>query len=229
VSGDPRTTDPTQDTATAKRAEAAARALLADLPRLHHWGPEPSVGGLNQAIGERIITELGRYEEPRVVETGAGASTLLFCCLEPKAVTSIAPDAALRDRTLSEAEAREIPTDRLRFLCEQSELALPRLAAAGEGFEVGFIDGSHGMPSVFVDFCFMNLMMPVGGTLFVDDVQLYSVAQLYGLLRQQEEFDYVALDSKMATFRKVLEHAFLPDWRGQPFVEQNTVVDPPSR
>lgn len=221
------TTGTPQGTGTGKDKEAASRALLANLPRLHHWGTEPEVGGLNQPIGNRIITELARYDSPRVVETGAGASTLLFCCLEPETVTSIAPDAALRDRMLAEGATREIPTDRLRFLCDYSELALPRLAAAEEEFDVGMIDGSHGLPSVFVDFCYMNLMLPVGGTLFVDDVQLFSVAQLYLLLRQQEGFEYVALDDKMATFRKVLDHPFLPDWRAQPYVEQNTVVGPP--
>lgn len=206
----------------------AARALLANPPRMHQWGGDPVVGGLTQQIGERIIAELGRYDSPRVIETGSGVSTLLFCCLGPAALTSIDPGAALRDRMLSEAEAREIPTDRLRHICEQSELALPRLAAEGEQFDVALIDGSHNWPAVFVDFCYFNLMLPVGGTLFVDDVQLFSVAQLYLLLRQQEEFEYVALDSKFATFRKVLDHPFLPEWRSQPYIEQNTVVAPPS-
>ncbi len=226
--GDPLTTDTPQGTGTANDTEVAARALLADLPRLHDWGRGPEVGGLTQPIGNRIITELARYDSPRVVETGAGASTLLFCCLEPGAVTSIAPDAALRDRMLAEAAARGIPIDRLRFVCEQSELALPRLAAAGERFDAGLIDGAHGWPNVFVDFCYINLMLPVGGTLFVDDVQLYSVAQLYLLLRQQEEFEYVALDDKLATFRKVLDHPFLPEWSSQPYIKQNTVVAPAS-
>ena len=31
--------------------------------------------------------------------------------------------------------------ERLQFLCERSELALPRLFALGERFDVGLIDG----------------------------------------------------------------------------------------
>lgn len=203
-----------------------ARALLNDLPRLHHWRGTSKVGGLTQAIGDRIIVELERYESPRVLETGAGATTLLFCCLDPGALTSIAPDAALRDRMLTEAASRGISVDLLRFICGRSEVALPRLAADGERFDVGLIDGSHNWPSVFVDFCYINMMMPAGGTLFVDDVRLYSVSQLYLLLRQQEEFEYVALDSrKLATFRKLTDRPFLPEWRAQPYIEQNTVVE----
>jgi hypothetical protein len=208
--------------------EAAARALLADPPRLHDWGRGWEVGGLTNRIGERLITELDRYDSPRVVETGAGASTLLFCTLEPAAVTTIAPDAALRDRMLAAASERGISTERLRFICDRSELALPKLAESGERCEAAFIDGSHNWPAVFVDFCYLNLMLPVGGTMFVDDVQLYSVDQLYNLLRKQEEYEYVGLEDKMATFRKVLDHPWLPEWRSQPYIEENTVVEPPS-
>jgi hypothetical protein len=220
-----RQADPMEAT---KTPEAAARTLLADPPRLHDWGHGWEVGGLTHRIGERLIGELARYDAPRVIETGAGASTLLFCCLEPEGVTSIAPDAALRDRMLAAAADREISTERLRFICDRSELALPKLAEAGDRYEAALIDGSHNWPAVFVDFCYINLMMPVGGTMFLDDVQLYSVAQLYNLLRKQEEFEYVGLEDKMATFRKVLDHPWLPEWRSQPYIEENTVVDPPS-
>lgn len=207
--------------------EATARALIADPPRLHDWGHGWEVGGLTGRIGERLIAELGRYESPRVIETGAGASTLLFCALEPAAITSIAPDEGLRDRALAAAVERGISTDRLHFICDRSELVLPKLAEEGDCYEAAFIDGSHNWPAVFVDFCYLNLMVPVGGVMFVDDVQLYSVAQLYNLLRKQEEFEYVGLDDKMATFRKVLDHPWLPEWRSQPYIEENTVVDPP--
>jgi Methyltransferase domain len=205
---------------------ADARALLADLPRLHHWGGEPQVGGLTPVIGDRMIAELARYESPRVVETGAGATTLLFCCLDPAALTSIAPNAELRDRIFAEAQERQIALDPLRFLCERSEIALPAMAADGDRFDVGLIDGSHNWPSVFVDFCYINMMIGEGATLFVDDVHLYSVSQLYCLLRQQEEFEYLALDGKMATFRKVVDRPFLPEWNGQPFIVRNSAVPP---
>src|SRR5215216_3600597 len=132
-------------------SEAVARALLADPPRLHDWGRGWEVGGLTHRIGERLIGELGRYDAPRVIETGAGASTLLFCCLEPEAVTSIAPDPALRDRMLAAGADRGIPTERLRFICDRSELVLPKLAEAGDRFDAALIDGSHNWPAVFVD------------------------------------------------------------------------------
>jgi hypothetical protein len=203
---------------------AAARSLLDDLPRLHDWGRGLEVGGLDVLIGQRIIDEVSRYDDPRILETGAGASTLLFLCLEPRSLTSIAPDAALHERMLAAAREREISVDRLDFLCEQSELALPRLFAQGERFDIGLIDGCHGWPAVFVDFCYINMIMPVDGTLFVDDVQLYSVSQLYQWLREQEEYECAGLDGKFATFRKVLDRPLLADWDSQPFIVRNTVT-----
>jgi predicted O-methyltransferase YrrM len=200
----------------------SAHALLADLPKLHIWGGQPRVGGLNEVIGDRIIAEIEARDAPHVLETGAGATTLLFLCLAPHALTTIAPDAALQQRVLEEAKARGISTDRLRFLCDRSEIALPRLADAHESIDVGLIDGNHGWPAVFVDFCYINRMLRKGGLLFVDDVQLHSVSQLFLLLRHQEEFDLVSLDGKFATFRKVRDHEFLPDWRAEPFIRMST-------
>jgi hypothetical protein len=206
-------------------APTAARALLANLPKLHRWGGEEQVGGLNSVIGERMITELARYDSPRVIETGAGATTLLFSCLDPGALVSIAPNAELRDRIFAEATKRQIALTRLFFVCDRSELALPRAAADRNRFDVGLIDGSHNWPNVFVDFCYINMMMPAGGTLFVDDIHLYSVSQLHHLLRQQEElFEFVALDDKMATFRKLVEDQFLPEWNQEPYIAEQSPV-----
>ncbi len=201
-----------------------ARALLANLPKLHYWGGEEQVGGLNSVIGERMITELARYEAPRVIETGAGATTLLFCCLDPGALVSIAPDADLRDRIFAEAERRRVDLTRLFYVCDRSELALPSIAAGRNRFDVGLIDGSHNWPSVFVDFCYINMMMPASGTLFVDDIHLYSVSQLFRLLRRQEQFEHVALDGKMATFRKLVDRPFLPEWNREPYIAENSPV-----
>jgi Methyltransferase domain len=209
------------DTLTRRGGDVGA--LLADLPKLHYWAGAEQVGGLNHRIGDRISTELARYRSPRVVETGAGATTLLFCCLDPQVLTSIAPDAELYERIIAEADKREIGLGPLRFLCERSETALPRMAAEEDRFDVGLIDGCHNWPSVFVDFCYINMMMPAGGTLFVDDIHLYSVAQLYFLLRQQDEFEYVAVDDKLATFRKLVDRQFLPDFNAQPYITQNTI------
>ncbi len=68
----------------------------------------------------------------------------------------------------------------------------------------------------------VNVMLRQRGLLFLDDVQLHSVGQLFLLLRQQPEFELVALEGKFATFRKLTDEPFLPEWSGQPFVRANS-------
>jgi Methyltransferase domain len=202
---------------------AAPLAFLQDLPTLHHWGGRPQVGGLDRRIGRRIVDELEPLEHPAVLETGAGASTLLFLLLDVGQLTSVAPDEALHARVLAEAAARGISTDALRFVVDRSEWALPAMAAAGEHVDVALIDGNHGWPAVFVDFCYVNVMLRRDGILFLDDVQLHSVSQLYLLLRNQPEYERIALDGKLATFRKVSDEPFLPDWAAQPFIRASSM------
>src|SRR5262245_57177866 len=120
---------------------AASRSFLQDLPTLHVWGGRPQVGGLDRRIGKRIVEELEALDVPAIIETGAGATTLLFLCLNPSSVTSIAPDAELRNRVFAEAASRSIPTEVLRFVTGRSEWVLPELAAAGEPIDVALIDG----------------------------------------------------------------------------------------
>jgi len=197
------------------------QALLDDHPFLHrdrHGAPKD--GGLTRGMARRFTEELSAFDRPRIVETGTGLSTLLFLCLDPAQVISISPAPDLHERALAEADSRGIDTGPLRLVADCSESALPLLALV-EHLEIdaGFIDGCHGWPAVFVDFCYLNRMLRPGGLLFVDDLQLFPVAQLVCLLRaQRPHFEFVAVDGKMATFRKVVDHQYLPDWRLEPFL-----------
>jgi predicted O-methyltransferase YrrM len=203
-------------------------ALMRDKPFLHvDRQGAPRDGGTNRPIAQRFVTELGAMDAPRIAETGTGVSTLIFLALAPASVISISPDPDLHERTRREAEARGIDLGPLRLVDDRSETALPLLALVEQvQIDAGFIDGNHGWPAVFVDFCYLNRMLRVGGLLFVDDVHLYPVAQLVGLLRQQQpHYELVAIDSrKMATFRKRLDTPYLPDWSMEPFLTMNTAT-----
>lgn len=207
------------------KAERHVVAFLRDLPRVHERGDQPAhSGGLNPRLGQVMIDEIRKLGDgPRSIETGAGNSTLLFMMLGCSSVTAIAPDEKLGRRIRSEAADRNVDDSVLRFINDRSERALPRLALDENArCEIGFIDGNHGWPSVFVDFCYLNMMLQQDGVLFVDDVHVYACAQLMLLLRDQPEFELVSLVGKMATFRKKTTAQFLPDWRGEPFILANT-------
>jgi hypothetical protein len=201
-----------------------AVAFLHDLPVLHvaNGSRGAYTGGLNPRLGNVMIDEIRALGSPSIIETGAGASTLLFMMLGCASVTSIAPDKSLGERIRMEAVRRELNLDTLTFINDRSERALPKLAASGTRCQAAFIDGDHGWPAVFVDFCYLNMMMDSGAVLFVDDVQIYACAQLMMLLRAQPEFEFVSVAAKMATFRKTSDRAFLPNHRRQPFIMMNS-------
>ncbi len=196
--------------------------FLTDLPKLHlrPHGRSHS-GGLNPRLGKAFIDQLARFDRPAIIETGAGNSTLLFLMLGCT-VTSISPDEALGAQITSAAEARGIDTSALTYLCDRSELALPKLAAGGQRCQAAFIDGNHGWPSVMVDFCYLNFMLERDGVLFIDDIQIYACSQLMLLLRSQPQFADMTVVGKMVSFRKVTDAQWLPDSSAEPFIIANS-------
>jgi len=204
--------------------EKRAVAYLSDLPKMHERGDRPAhSGGLNLRLGKVMIEELQKLDSPTIIETGAGSSTLLFVMLGCSKVISIAPDEKLGRRIHEEGQQLKLDVGVLTYINDRSERALPKLALDDKvRCQAAFIDGNHGWPSVFVDFCYLNMMMDKGAILFVDDVHVYACAQLMLLLQSQPEYEFMRLDGKMATFRKTTQAEFLPDWRGEPFIEMNT-------
>src|SRR5581483_667020 len=73
-------------------------------------------------------------------------------------------------RNLQEAGLRDFD-----LLEEPSELALPRLLAAGEQFDAALIDGYHTFDQTMVDFYYVNRLLRVGGYLAIDDCNLPAV------------------------------------------------------
>ncbi len=204
-----------------------AQSILSDRPFLHRdRNGEPKDGGLNRPMGERFVKELSALDKPRIAETGTGLSTLLFLSLDAGSVITISPAPDLHERVRDEGRTRGIELGPLRFVDDRSETALPLLALVeGVELDAGFIDGNHGWPAVFVDFCYLNRMLRPGGLMFIDDIQIYAVAQLVCLLREQTpHYEFVGIDSKMATFRKGIDKDYLPDWRMEPFIVSNTAT-----
>jgi hypothetical protein len=200
------------------------RALARDLPKLHFWNGSWQVGGLTVQIADRLADLVLDLGQPRVVETGAGASTLIFLAAGASQVTSIAPDVGLGERIRAAGRERGLPMENWTYVAERSEEALPVMARTGSFADLAFIDGNHGMPSVFVDFCYLNTMIRSGGILVVDDLHLHSCSQLALLLRRQPEFELLTLDVKQGVFRKLSDERYLPDWRGQPFLTDASLI-----
>jgi predicted O-methyltransferase YrrM len=60
-------------------------------------------------------------------------------------------------------------------LAEDSRIALPRLMAERQRFDLAFVDGNHRFDGVFVDLVYLGLLLRPGGVVFLDDHQLPAV------------------------------------------------------
>lgn len=58
---------------------------------------------------------------------------------------------------------------RYELIEEESQIALPRLAADGELFDAAFVDGSHKFHNVFVDLYYLQRLVAPGGLVVLDD------------------------------------------------------------
>lgn len=205
-----------------------AENFLSNLPALHSWdgGQTWKSGGFGRRELQALIGLVTEHAgtEARVLETGAGNSTLAFLLAGARSVTSIAPDAALFERIRSYCAEHGIDTARLHERVAYSEDALPGLVAdmeaSGEHADIALIDGGHGWPTVFVDFCYMFRALRKGGFLVVDDIQLYSVGELSRFLSEDPHVRLVMRMPKTLVFEKVVEKRYLPDFGGQPYIRR---------
>jgi predicted O-methyltransferase YrrM len=203
-------------------------AYLDDLPRLHTWdlGVTWNTGGFYPSQlrrMHRIVRE--RFGDgARILETGAGNSTITFLYGCPKQLVAIAPSADLRDRILAYCADHEIESSPLDFRVERSEIELPAIALATDApvFDVVLLDGGHGWPTVFVDFCYCNSMMRAGSLLLLDDTQLHSVAELSRLLERQTGFTFKEALGKLQVWEKDDDQRFLPEHSREPYLIEMT-------
>ena len=204
------------------------RDLVDNPPMLHVWDGQSRVGGFQTYVATRLVdfvsSQLGGSQF-KALETGAGLTTLIFKALGASTVTSIDPTENLGARIHDEAIARGIDSEGISIIEERSELALPQLVANGFQCDVFLIDGAHGWPNVFVDFCYGYMCLRQGGLLLVDDIQLYSVQQLFLFLSAQPGFTCISnsQDRKLAAFTKDTAETSVTPWESmQPFIMENT-------
>jgi len=202
-------------------------AYLDDLPLLHTWdgGEKWNTGGFNasqlRSMHDLIRTRFGE-QRPSIIETGAGNSTITFLHLDVERLVSIAPAGALKDRIVEYCAKNEVDVSRLDFRVTRSEAELPAIALTKPTprFDVALIDGGHGWPTVFVDFCYLNMMLGTGGLLLLDDLQLHSVAELSRLLEMQPGFTMLDQWKKLQVWEKGHDEPFMPEHSREPYIAQ---------
>jgi hypothetical protein len=197
-------------------------AYLDDLPLLHSWdgGETWNTGGFRANHLRGIYDAVAqRFDQPRIIETGAGNSTLTFLHLPIKRLVTIAPDRGVFERIIRWCNSHGLDRTKLDYRMRRSEVELPKVAFDERAhFDVALIDGNHGWPTVFVDFCYLNVMLRSGSLILIDDLQIYSVAELSRLLHLQPGFDLVSEVGKLQFWEKQIDDRFLPGIRREPYI-----------
>lgn len=202
---------------------AILKKIYDERPKFHYWNNVWQDGGLsNQML--QACAKYGLYannDGPIVIETGAGLSTLVFLAIGSKKVYSIAPDASLKDKIFDWCNKNDLPTEYLNFTVDYSEIALPEIVLQRNAFaDMILIDGGHGWPTVFVDFCYGNYALKKGGIIGIDDNQLHSISELINLLTSQNGFTLLEkIHNKLVFFKKEYDIRLLPDFGGQPYIK----------
>jgi Methyltransferase domain len=137
----------------------------------------------------------------KTLETGAGASTIVFAArgAEHEAVT---PDAAEEERVRRACRDRGIDDSRLTFHIGRSQDVLPTLPS--RPLELVLVDGAHGFPYPVLDWWHLAPRLRDGGRMLLDDAYLPGVAAVVDYVRSSEAWELEApVSFRTALIRKL--------------------------
>jgi hypothetical protein len=147
------------------------------------------------------------------LETGCGQTTVVFAIAGTRHF-SVMPGAEEAERVKQYCAGVGL-TERVTFVLESSDVALPRSGLVPDVLDVVFIDGAHGFPAPILDWHYTARRLRTGGLLGVDDYKMPSVRILYDFLRKEDEWQLLRISQNTAFFRKRREPKDLVDWSGQ--------------
>jgi predicted O-methyltransferase YrrM len=141
---------------------------------------------IGAAEGEALGAWVARERATQTIEIGLGygisalfISGALLSTGEPSARHVVLdPNQAARFadcglEVLEEAGLMNL----IEFHADHSEVLLPRFLAERRTFDLAFVDGNHRFDGVFLDLVYLGRLLRPQGVVFVDDVQLPSVAR----------------------------------------------------
>jgi methyltransferase family protein len=146
----------------------------------------------------------------QTVETGMAyaLSTLAIAGVHAERGTgshvAIDPIQSTKWRSIGRAHVRRAGLEGfVTVLEERSDAALPRMVAAGETCDFGFIDGHHLFDYVLVDFFYLDRMLVEGGIIALHDPWIPAVGRVLDFVRQNRDYEAMSADDGMALLRKV--------------------------
>jgi hypothetical protein len=187
--------------------------LLADRPSFHlsgeaRWDALPAT---LEAIRSSVRTGSTTFE------IGVGASTVVFAACGAEH-TAISNDATEHERVRSYCREISVDDSRLKFMTGLSDDVLPSVLGRERTLDVAFVDGAHSFPVPIVDWYYVTRALKVGGKLFLDDIPVPAVAQVFRHMRLEPNWRLDGVfDARSAAFTMLAAPEPKDDWFLQPF------------
>lgn len=188
------------------------RQLLDDKPTFHlggeaRWDALPGTLSAISAMSAPGLT---------TVETGAGASTVVFAA-SGASHTAISPDPDEHERVREYCQRTGVDDSRVRFITGLSDDVLPGLLGPGRRLDAAFIDGAHSFPFPVVDWHYISRSLKIGGRLLLDDIPIPSVADLFRHMSLEPNWHLERIfDDRAAEFTLIAPPA-PENWPDQPY------------
>jgi hypothetical protein len=186
--------------------------LLQDRPIFHdrgtnRWDAPPDT---LRAIQETV--QVGN----RTLETGCGASTVVFIA-QGAHHTAIAPHADEHEQVRDYLKKIDIDSSGLTSIVGSSDLILPDLCR-DRFLDAALIDGAHAFPYPAVDWHYITSALKIGGKLFIDDIPIPAVADVFRFMESDPNWRRDAiLDEQAAAFSLICEPHRPWNWTLQSF------------
>ena len=185
------------------------RRLRANPPGIHGAGNE--YWGLAWPALEWLESEL--REDMSTLETGSGASTIMFAAAGTEHV-AVTPDPDEETRIREECAGFGVSSERVSFEIGFSHEVLPRLQP--RALDVVLLDGAHGFPYPVLDWWYTAPHVRVGGCILLDDAYMPPVAAIVDHARASSAWDVeCAVGYRTVVVRKLADELPPFDWEGE--------------
>jgi hypothetical protein len=196
------------------------KALLNDPPKVHEYGDQLIHWLLPRQVLDFMDTHVN--ENSNTLETGCGLSTTVFA-MKGGSHICITPSQEEVDRIRDYCERGGISLQRVDFHLGLSTNVFPKLAPVE--LDLGLIDGGHGFPTVFMDWYYIASWLKIGGTLIIDDLQIWTGHILKEFLLAEPEWKLVEVfENKTAIFVKEKSCCPWNDFYRQRYVLQQSAL-----
>ncbi len=178
--------------------------------------------------GDLLYELASRTPAGRALEVGCatGSTSIYMLAGMPQGtLTSIDFAHGDHERSGEALIARAGFADRHRLIEDNSVAILPSLLAAGERFDLIFLDGWKSFDHVWVDTFYCARMLAVGGYVVFDDARMAAVQKCASLLRTHYAFEPVDAYSLVGGARLRAWHAMMARGLQPPYLALRKTVE----